>query len=136
MAILGDKNMIEINVVSGHIPQEEIKCQYGTWVFPENSAHPDDLKTFGKDIVKMAKKDGQWTVITHSPIIIDSIDVWVNYLRELGYKIKVTYFLYERKEANLKEIKENKLYEIYENLSQTYRYFNSLRIRTKMLKDE
>ena len=91
--------------------------------FPEAGKHPNDIFINAKILV-WASKFFNITIITYSPILIESIEVWSEYL-----EIEVEFYL------NDKQIPQNKLYYIYSNLGEAYDKINILRLRTEYRKE-
>ena len=128
--------MIDIKIITGYIPQEEYPCKYRTWDFPEKAKHPSKLTKFGKEIIKMAKKENEtWTVLTYSPMVIESIDTWVQYLRATGEEVTVQYVFYEENNSSPRIIKEDDLYIIYNHLGSMYDELDLIKLKTKLLED-
>ena len=105
-----------LKVISGN---EIDNIEKGVIKFPEAGKHPDEIFKNAKQLV-WASKFFDIKIITYSPLLIESIDVWADYL-----KINVTFYL------NKEEISQNELYKVYSNLAKAYDKIDILRLGIK-----
>lgn len=117
---------MSLKIITGHIPHKEIPCPDLTnFVFPENGRHPDEVLDFCKWIVELSKNT-DITVFTYAHYVIESLDVWAEFLNT-----KVEFYFYN-KDGEIKKIKNNKLYIIYADLGEMLDEIDRIRLRMKM----
>lgn len=92
-------------------------------MFPENNVHPNKFIVMGRELV-WASKFFNIEIATFNPGLIEAIDAWSEY-----FNIKVEFYL------DNKEIKNNLLCEVYENLSNFYDKVDLIRLQAERGKD-
>lgn len=92
--------------------------------FPEAGKHPDEMFKEAREQV-LDSKNKDINIITYSPILIESLDVWSSW-----EKIPIEFYL------NGKEIPSNFLYDIYDDLTKAYDKINVLRLRIERRDEE
>ena len=103
-----------------------------TWIIlgePEVNLHPEMQVTLAKLLIEMSKELNVFLYInTHSPLLIEAMEV---YSVKYGLKEEISFYLtQENKDSrkfDIKQIEENKLYEIYNDLGDPYDIVDRIR---------
>ena len=107
-----------LKVISGQKAKE-----HSGIMFPEDGKHPDEYVKYAKALV-YTSRFVHLTVITNSPALVELIDAWHEYMN-----IPVEYYLHDDK--GFREIPEDHLYQVYNNLGNVYDEVDIIRLQTK-----
>lgn len=106
---------------------ERAKEQNFGIICPEAYMHPDEQFEYAKKLVKTSQNEDVF-LTTYSPLLIEAIDAWCEYYSEY-HKVELKTFLLINNK--IKEIKNDELYKIYDNLGDAYDKIDQLRLLIK-----
>ena len=103
-----------------------------TWIIldePEANLHPEMQVNLAKLLIEMCKELNVFIYInTHSAMLIEAMEV---YSVKYGLKKEINFYLTQKNKDtgkfDIKQIQDNKLYEIYNNLGDPYNIIDMIR---------